>query len=204
MYLYFKGILIAATPSEVVLEVQGIGYGISIPARFYERLPALGSLLQLHTSFVIREFAQTLYGFPTPQERDLFEIVMQVSGIGPKTALSIAGHLPAAELRRAVMQEELALLCKVPGIGRKTAERLILELKDKLVALGDLRSSEAHQTDSKPIPQGKVQDAVAALIQLGYQQAAAQKAVKQSLQNLSEEADLSSLITLALRHISVG
>lgn len=200
MYLYLKGILTASSHHVVTLEVQGVGYGISIPSHVYQALPQIGSPLLLYTSFVLREFSQTLYGFLSPQERDLFEIVMQVSGIGPKTALSMIGHLSGEELRRAVVEEEIPLLCKVPGIGRKTAERLALELKDKLSQRPDLFPKDPPSFSH---PQAKkVQDATSALVNLGYPPTLAQKAVKTALETLPQEIDLPSLITWAIRHCS--
>lgn len=200
MYLYLKGILTVSSPHAVTVEVHGIGYGISIPSHVYQALPQVGSSLLLYTSFVLREFSQTLYGFLSPQERDLFEIVMQVSGIGPKTALSVIGHLSGEELRQAVLEEEIPLLCKVPGIGRKTAERLALELKDKLSQRADLFPKEVPSF-SHP-QQKKVQDATSALVNLGYPPTLAQKAVKTALETLSLDIDLPSLITWAIRHCS--
>lgn len=200
MYLYLKGTLTASSPHCITLDIHGIGYGIFIPSHVYQALPQIGSSLLLYTTFVLREFSQTLYGFLSPQERDLFEIVMQVSGIGPKTALSLIGHLSGEELKRAVLDEEIALLCKVPGIGRKTAERLALELKDKLSQRPDLFPKEAPSFANPDYK--KMQDATNALVHLGYSPTLAQKAVKVALETLSPNIDLPSLITWAIRHCS--
>lgn len=201
MFAYLKGILVSSQPSQVIVEVNGIGYQLFIPCRILGQLPQLGQPVQLYTSFVIREFSQALYGFLSSQERDIFEVLMNVTGIGPKLALSLIGHLAFEELQQAVMEKDLATLCRVPGVGKKTAERLVVELKDKLPTVlvpGIAEQTTAWIGDSKI---KATQDAMMALINLGYNQTTAQKAIKQSLKELSEEADLATLITTALRHV---
>lgn len=200
MFAYIKGILATAHPTYVVVDVNGVGYALFIPYRLYGELPPLGQTTQFYTTFVVRESSQTLYGFLCSQERDVFEILMNVSGIGPKLALSLIGHLTYAELESAVANQDLPTLCRVPGVGKKTAERLIVELKDKLpncpsfptasmaISISDLQSQH-------------IRDAMLALINLGYNQSTAQKAIKQSIQELSEKADLPLLITTALQNI---
>lgn len=199
MYAYLKGQLVAAHPSFAIVDVQGVGYSIYIPCRLLGELPELGQTVQFFTSFVVREASQALYGFLSTQERDLFEALMNVTGIGPKMALSLIGHLTFDELHTAVASQDLPTLCRVPGVGRKTAERLVVELKDKLPHLVPLQASlSLSLSNSKP---QHVQDAMLALINLGYNQNTAQKALKQSLKDLPETADLALLITTALKHI---
>lgn len=203
MFTYIKGKLVTATPSQVVVDVHGIGYAILIPCRLLGELPHLGQEVQLHTSFVVREASHTLYGFLCNQERDLFEFLMNISGVGPKLSLSLIGHLPVAELQTAVSCQDLSTLCRVPGVGKKTAERLVLELKDKLSnSLPGSIGSLGHLAISVPDSQSsQARDAMLALMNLGYNQGSAQKAIKQSLKDLPDDVDLSLLITTALRNI---
>lgn len=202
MFAYLKGILISANPTHVVVDVQGIGYSLFIPCRLLGELPNLGQPVQFYTTFVVREFSQTLYGFLNNQERAVFEVLMNVTGIGPKLALSLIGHLTFHELQTAVANQDLPTLCRVPGVGKKTAERLVVELKDKLLTLLPLNHQNLVISTSDHTAQ-HIQDAMLALMNLGYNQNIAQKAVKQSLKDLPESSnlDLALLITTALKHI---
>ena len=200
MFAYVKGVLVSLNPSYAVVDVNGVGYAIFIPYRVLGEMPALGHVVQLYTTFVVRESSQVLYGFLNGQERDLFEILMHVTGVGPKLGLSLIGHLTFSELQSAVACQDLPILCRVPGVGKKTAERLIVELKDKLPHLMPLAA--ANVAISAPETQSPhTQDAMLALMNLGYTQSTAQKAIKQSLKELSENADLALLITTALRNV---
>jgi holliday junction DNA helicase RuvA len=201
MFAYVKGILAQSSPLHAIVEVNGIGYHISIPASLYPKLPQIGEPIQLHTSFVIREFSQALYGFLSPNEKELFEILIDLSGVGPKTALNLIGHLPLPTLQQAVLGHDIHTLSKVPGIGKKTAERLIIELKDKLANLlpPDPSMHAVHlQSDPRSMA---IKDAMSALINLGYNQVVAQKAIKKCLNDYPDHVDLASLITNALKHI---
>jgi Holliday junction DNA helicase RuvA len=200
MYAYLKGTLMSSNPSHIIVEVQGIGYLLSIPYRTFSALPPIGESLYVYTTLVIREFSHTLYGFLSEQERDIFEVLMNVTGIGPKLAISLIGHLSFTDLQMAVRDQNVPMLCKVPGVGKKTAERLIVELRDKLPSLLSLNTQEEMPSSSDPHAQ-VVKDAMLALINLGYQQQAAQKALKQSLKGLPETIDLPTLITEALTHM---
>jgi holliday junction DNA helicase RuvA len=200
MFDYLKGILASVHPTYVVVDVQGIGYSLFIPCRVIGELPSLGQPVQFHTTFVVREFSQSLYGFLKSQERDVFTVLINVTGIGPKLALSLIGHLTFAELQTAVGCQDLAALCRVPGVGKKTAERLIVELKDKLPTLLPLNPANLAIFLSDEKTQ-HVQDAILALINLGYNQNTAQKAIKQSLKDLPETVDLALLITTSLKHV---
>jgi Holliday junction DNA helicase RuvA len=200
MFDYIKGTLVAATPAQATVEVQGVGYAIFIPCHTFGRLPQLGEKLQLHTLFIVREFSHALYGFLTVDERDLFGVLMNVSGIGPKLALSLIGHLSLDGLQGAIANCDLPSLCKVPGVGKKTAERLIVELKDKVAHMGwSAPSMKGPQT--KPTRLQFVHDAVQALVNLGYSQNVAQKAIQKSLKDLPESVDLATLITTGLRNV---
>jgi len=201
MYAYIFGKLTKATPLYVIVEVSGMGYQLYIPASAHSQLPQLGEKIHLHTSFVVRELSHTMYGFITEQDKEIFEVLLGVSGIGPKIALSILGHLSPSELCDAVANNDTTSICKVPGIGRKSAERLMIEVKDKLVTLLpdnpsrfsiDLKGNQSVHL---------VQDTMSALINLGYNQAAAKKALKKTLADAPESTDLAQLIMLSLKNI---
>lgn len=200
MISYLKGKLTSINPAQVIVDVQGIGYIVFIPHRVLEQLPPLGDSIQLHTAFIVREFSHSLYGFLTSNERDVFEVLLSVSGIGPKLALSLIGHLPLPALQEAVTIHDLPTLCRVPGVGKKTAERLVVELRDKLSHLMQFDSDDFNKTSVRDPKTRAMQDAILALINLGYTHSVAHKAVKQSLKELSDETDLSSIITLALKY----
>lgn len=201
MFAYIKGKLIHATPSMAILETAGMGYKIFIPASLFAKLPQIECDLQLHISFIVREQSQTLYGFLSVQERDVFEALLGVTGIGPKSALSLIGHMSVHELQHAISYADKVAISRVPGIGKKTAERLIIEMRDKLTQLFPIDPSDfsVHAvSDSR----GKtINDAMSALISLGYNQIAAQKALKKSLSDQPESLDLAGLITNALKNI---
>lgn len=203
MFVHIRGQLIQASPLHAVVEVDGIGYKIYISANAFGKLPQIGSEVFLHLSFIVRELAHTLYGFLSPSERDIFEVLLGVTGIGPKIALSLIGHLSPHDLQKAVSNNDIVGVCRVPGIGKKTAERLMIELRDKLVDIATLPRDPsdlvtAHLSD--PNAQ-KVRDAMSALINLGYNQITAQKAIKKTLSDLSEETDLAVLIMGALKNV---
>ncbi len=201
MYAYIRGKLVNATSSHAVVDVGGIGYLISVPASLFALLPNNGSEVTLYTSLQVREDSQTLYGFLQASDRDLFEILIGISGIGPKTGLNIISHLSAHELQEAVSNHDISTLCKVPGIGKKSAERMIIELRDKLA--NKLGGPFAHLSIAVPkdAKAQKIQDLMGALINLGYNQMIAQKAVKKTLQDHSEDSDLAVLITASLKNV---
>ncbi len=204
MYAYIKGVLVEATISNVILEVSGVGYKIYTPVSLFSKLPQVEEKILLHTSFVIRENSQTLYGFLSSQERDLFEALQGVTGIGPKVALCIIGHITAKALGVAITTHDIQSLSKIPGIGKKTAERLIIDMRDKVNTLLPSHDFSEYAVqvplDSKT---QKINDAMSALINLGYNQLTAQKAIKKTLKDLPEESlDLGLLITTALQNIS--
>lgn len=202
MITYVKGKLTHATPSYAVIETGGIGYKVHIPASAYTLLPAVGSEILLHTSFVIREISQTLYGFVSEEERDFFEEVTGVSGIGPKIALSLIGHLPIEAMHQAIGNNDIPAISRVPGIGKKTAQRLIIEMRDRLAKTSKHFLPSDFAINLEGDPQGqKISDAMNALINLGYNQVTAQKAIKKSLKTLPDTSDLPTLITSALNNV---
>jgi Holliday junction DNA helicase RuvA len=200
MYEYIKGTLIDASVSKAIVEVQGLAYSLLIPFNNFSKLPALGSVVTFYTSFVVREDSQKLYGFFTQHERDLFENLLEVSGIGPKTSLSLIGHMELCDLQAAISQGSIHLICKIPGIGKKTAERLILEMRDKINKTLD-KSATLSPSQNAEEKTGPVADAISALINLGYHSSQAQKAIKTALSKTEGEPELAKLITAALRCI---
>ncbi|HEY8068441.1 MAG TPA: Holliday junction branch migration protein RuvA [Burkholderiales bacterium] len=161
-----SGRLLAKNPPQVLLEAAGVGYEIDVPMSTFYSLPATGDAVTLHTHLVVREDAHVLYGFATLEERSAFRKLIRISGVGARTALSVLSGLSVAELAQAVTLQDSARLTKVPGIGKKTAERLLLELKGKIVDM------ETKQTS------GSANDVLNALIGLGYSEKEAQLAVK--------------------------
>lgn len=201
MYAYLKGTLVGFTTSIAIVDVGGIGYQVYIPCSVQIKLPPLGSSIQFFTALIIREYSQTLYGFLNSQERDIFEILLNVSGIGPKLAISLIGHLSLENLQRAIIEEDVNSLCKVPGVGKKTAERLLVELRDKLPSWIAAHTTDLAVSYSNDPRVKHLQDAILALVSLGYKQVAAEKAVKQSMKDLSEESDLATIVANALQKI---
>jgi Holliday junction DNA helicase RuvA len=193
MYDYIKGTLVEIDTLYAVIDAGGIGYKCLVPANTMSRSITLGKEICLYVTLVVRENFQGLYGFLEKSERACFEMLILISGVGPKTALSLLGHLNCSELNFAIEGQNINSLSKVPGIGKKTAERLIVELKGKL-------GKFAYQDSPKTLtPTQKINDALGALMNLGYTQSAAQSAVKKVLDKLPEDCDLSTLITAALK-----
>jgi holliday junction DNA helicase RuvA len=201
MFAHIRGTLVYSSPIYVTLETGGVGYKIMIPANVFSQLPQIGEKLLLHTAFIVRELSQTLYGFTSDQERDIFEVLLGVSGVGPKTALSIIGHLSAHNLYDAISNNDIPKICKVPGIGKKSAERLMIEIRDKLPSLFPAKPSQFAvdiQGDSRS---QIVNDAMSALINLGYNQNTSERAIRKTLKDLPDTIELAELITIALKNV---
>lgn len=184
------GTLADKTPPLVVVDVQGVGYEVDVPMSTFFNLPSLGDRVTLLTHLVVREDAQQLFGFLTPGERNTFRQLVRISGVGPRTALSILSGLSVEELASAVSRQDSARLVKVPGIGKKTAERLLLELKGKL-------GPDFEAAPTAPRVEAS-DDIVQALIALGYSEREAQA----SLKTLPADVGVSEGIKLALRALS--
>jgi holliday junction DNA helicase RuvA len=197
MITSISGTLVSTTPLTAVIETGGLGYEVNIPVTTAERLPVPGQQAKLHTLAVYREDAQTLYGFATEEERDFFRLLVEkVTGVGPKMALSVLSKLSLPSLKGAIAAGDVALLAKCPGIGKKTAERLVLELRDK-VNPADL--GHVAPTQGVPAPgENKIRDAVLALTALGYKSADADKSVRQAWVALGSVASTEALIKKAL------
>jgi Holliday junction DNA helicase RuvA len=192
MIEYIKGIIAYSSPSHAVIETHGIGYKLAIPLNNFSKLPQIGKETFLYVSTVIREDAHKSYGFCSREERDFFEKLIDVSGIGPKTALALIGHMDLTDLQLAISQSNITILSKVPGIGKKTAERLVVELKDKAAKIADI----TVPATSEP---SVFSDALSALVNLGYHPLQAQKAIKEILKDQKSDIDLATVITHALR-----
>ena len=199
MITRITGTLLSATPLQAVIETGGLAYEVNIPVTTAERLPQTGATAKLHTLVVYREDSQTMYGFASEEERDFFRLLVEkVSGIGPKTALSVLSKLSLPTLHSAIVAGDVALLGKCPGIGKKTAERLVIELRDKLGATAAPVAPAAGASSEAPAGENKVRDAVLALVALGYKAADADKSVRQALIALGPNATTEALIKRAL------
>lgn len=192
-----KGIVLEATPLQVVLEAGGLGYEVNIPVTTAEKVPAIGKECSLFVHSVYKEDSASLYGFATREDRDFFRLLVEkVSGIGPKIGISILSRMSVELLRGAIASSDVALLSKCPGIGKKTAERLVIELKDKVgLAAGSSESGTATTGAAEP---SHFQDAVAGLMILGYKPAEADKLVRKALSQLPADASVEALIKTAL------
>jgi Holliday junction DNA helicase RuvA len=168
------GSLVETYADGALIDVQGVGYRVHAPASVLARLPGAGERVRLHTHLHVREDALTLYGFTTAEERDLFEVLIAVNGIGPKGALAVLSVYAPDALRRAVLGEDVDALTLIPGVGKKTASRMILELKEKLGA-GDI---DLPVTAATPAAKQALAEVRAALIQLGYSTTEAREAIE--------------------------
>jgi len=185
------GILLEKNPPQILLDVQGVGYEIDVPMSTFYNLPALHEKLVLHTQFVVREDAQLLYGFATLEERAAFRQLLKISGVGPKLALSVLSGLSIADLSAAVVNKDAGRLVKIPGVGKKTAERLLLELEGKFESTGVNLNIGIAATANHD-------DIVNALIALGYNAKEADWAEKQ----LPKDSGVSDGIRQALKLLS--
>jgi Holliday junction DNA helicase RuvA len=197
MYEFIRGKMIQSIPSKAIVDVGGVGYGLVISLKTFQKLPNTGTEVFFYVSHIVREDGHYLYGFLTLDDKKLFEQLISISGVGPKTAIGILGHVDGGDFQMAVVQGNAALLSKVPGIGKKTSERLIIELKDKFTN----SSSSGVSLPSGVQGNTVVGDAISALINLGYHPLEAQKAIKKVLSLHEKEPTLSELISGALRSI---
>jgi Holliday junction DNA helicase RuvA len=198
-----RGRLVSKDPGQVVVDVNGVGYQVFIPLSTYYHLPALQQEVFLRVYTHVREDAIHLYGFHTPEERATFELLTGVSGIGPRLASNILSGISVEEFIPAILEGDLARLKAIPGVGKKTAERLILELKDKVlevprtmpVVVGRRPSSEQDQT---------IEDVVSALLNLGCSRKEASRAAEAAREALGSDADFEKLVKQALKNLSEG
>lgn len=201
MITSIQGTLVSATPLHAVIETGGFGYEVNIPVTTAERLPATGSAVKLHTLVIYREDSQTLYGFASTADRDFFRLMIEhVTGVGPKVALGIMSRLSLPLLESAIRMGDIASLAKCPGIGKKTAERLVIELRSKVGAVGADASSPGSSLAPHEAQSGdsRLRDAVLAMTALGYKTADADAAVRRALLAIGADATTEQLIKKAL------
>ncbi len=197
MITFLKGILVDNLASRVTIEVNGIGYEVTMPFSSIDALGRPGDRVEILTHFHVREQEQTLYGFATADERDLFRLLInRVSGVGPKLAMAVLSGIAVPDFKNAVVQGNLEVLAAIRGLGKKTAERIVLELKDKIGVAAAWEAS-ARRSPSET----RMNDAILALISLGYKQVEAQKAVKQAIGSVPQDSDseADALLRAALR-----
>ena len=203
MITHVAGKLTAALPTQAIVDVSGIGYELLIPLSSYDRLPPVGQPVQILTHLHVREDAHMLYGFMSASERDLFRLLVNsVSGIGPKLALAVLSGMSVGNFKSAVVNNDVASLAKISGLGKKTAERIVLELKDKL---GVAAAWEAASASHAPSPaESQANEAVLALIALGYKQVDAHKTVRELQEKQPEVTSAEELVKLALKRMAAG
>ncbi len=190
MIARLNGTLIEKSPPQVIVDCNGVGYEVEVPMSTFYNLPEIGNKIQLLIHFVVREDAQLLYGFGSEQEKSTFKQLLKVNGIGAKSALSILSGVSIDDLVEAVNRQEVGMLTRIPGIGKKTAERLLLELKDKFAVTGSVTTTS--------LPKSASYDVLNALIALGYNEREAGTAVKL----LPKEVTVADGIKQALKSLS--
>lgn len=198
MYAYISGTLADKKPTEAVVEAGGVGYRMLIPASSFERLPAEGQPAKLLTTFVVREDAHLLFGFATAAEQTAFETLVAVQGVGPKLALAALSAMSPSELRDTVIAGDAAMLTRIPGVGKKTAERMIVDLRDKFAALDGLDTAGALGGGDEEAAAARA-DARAGLEALGLSRAEAERRLRKVLRAHPGPQTAETLLRLALR-----
>jgi len=174
-----KGVLMAKQPPFLLLDVGGVGYELEAPMATFYDLPEEDSPVLLHTHMVVREDAQLLYGFSELSQRELFRSLLKVNGVGPRVALAILSTLSSGQFVQCIQQQDVLTLTSVPGIGKKTAERMLIDMRDRISGLDVVVAADrANGADQPPQAQSPVDDAISALLALGYRQADASRAVR--------------------------
>jgi Holliday junction DNA helicase RuvA len=200
MIAHIQGLLHFKSPEYLVIDVDGIGYQVHVPLSTFYDLPQVGSTVSLHIHTHVREDALQLYGFQSPEEKALFVRLMSISGIGPRLAVNILSGISPAELVESLGQNNLARLISIPGVGRKTAERIMLELRDKLTTLAPSRDVTAPAKTAAD--EAMNEDALSALLNLGYKKGVAQQAVENARKRLEGEITLETLLKESLRALA--
>ena len=193
MYHHLSGKLVHKSPATIVVDVAGVGYEAAVPLSTYEKLPAEGSPVRLLTHLYVREDVMRLFGFLTAEERELFRMLIGVSGIGPMLAMAVLSGTSVETVRQAVLSGDAALLRKIRGIGTKTAERMVLELRGPISRLGVSPGAAAGTGDRR------VLDAVAGLVSLGFARGKAEEAILAARRKLGSDATVESLVREALK-----
>ncbi len=200
MIARLSGILIEKSITQCVVDVNGAGYRVVVPLTTFYELPEIGQPVVIHVHTHVREDAIHLYGFHAREEREVFQLMISVSGIGPKLAINILSGIAAGELIRAVTEEDLKRLTGIPGVGKKTAERMILELKDKAIKLGQ----GAGPVGAMAVKTGDQvkEDALSALVNLGYKGSAVKDVVDRIMRETPEPPSLDQLLKQALKALA--
>ncbi len=201
MIARINGILIYKSVSHVIVDAHGIGYRIFVPLTTFYELPETGQSVSLNIYTHVKEDALHLFGFHTPEDQGIFQMLISVSGIGPRLALNILSGIPAREFIRAVTQGNLSRLVAIPGVGKKTAERMVLELKDKFLKM-DPGGIMAESSTGREREEAMKEDALSALVNLGYKNATATKVIDKVVAESTAELSLDILLKEALKNLS--
>ena len=200
MYAYIKGVITDLSEDNLVLECNNIGYNIRIPLSVAQRLPGIGATVKIYTYTSVREDAFNLFGFLSKDDLKIYKKLITVNGIGPKGALSILSAMSADDLRVAILSGDAKAISKAPGIGNKSAERIILDLKDKIQISGVSSDHDVALTSGSVLNSDARNEALEAMTSLGYSPSEALKAVKQV--NITEDMDSGAILKLALKAIN--
>ena len=199
MYNYISGTLVEKFPTGVTIDANGIGYQLRIPLSTHHRLPEVGKHVKLLTHFVVREDAQQLYGFFTEEERELFRLLISVSNVGPKMAMTILSGIEIHELQQAIVDGAVPVLSAISGIGRKTAERVVVELREKII----IEEQQTRTSKKENVDDTLVADSLQALISLGYKKQDAKTAIQKvlSMHSNKEKINAEQLIRQSLKYV---
>lgn len=201
MISYIKGNLADVAQDSIVIDVSGIGWQVFVPGQVLDHLPAMGEPIKIHTWLQVREDALTLFGFLTKDDLRIFKLLIGVNGVGPKNALAILSVLTTDDLRFAILGDDAKAIAKTPGVGAKTAQRLILELKDKISLEDAFEQKMAHVQQAQADTSGVKAEAVMALTALGYSSSEAFKALDGI--NISEDMEVEALLKQALKNMAM-
>ncbi|MBU09240.1 MAG: Holliday junction branch migration protein RuvA [Gemmatimonadetes bacterium] len=193
---FLRGTLHERTPTRAVIDVGGVGYGVAISLTTYDRLPSVGTEIFLHTYTYVREDRLDLYGFADAEERRMFTLLLSVSGIGPNSAQTVLSGMSISDLQSAITQDRVTDLTQIRGVGRKTAERVVVELRDKIASIAGATGSVSA---TGPVDQGVTAEAILALVALGINESTATKSVDKAMKKSDGEATVQDLIKNALR-----
>ncbi len=199
MIAFLEGRLLSKSPDYLIVSTQGIGYQVAVPLSSFYDLPETEQMVRLHIYTHVREDAIQLFGFLTAEEKEIFLLLLGVSGIGPKVALNILSGISSLELAQALLAENSARIQRIPGVGKKTADRIVLELKDKIRKLS---LGPAPISVRKPGEESPWEDALSALLNLGYPRAVAEKAIEHIKNQTEGKISLEDLLRMALKSLS--
>ncbi len=204
MIAHVRGTLVEKDSSAVVVDVNGIGYRVLVPETVSAVLPAVGEQVHLLTTFYVREEEMSLYGFLTAEQRKLFEMLISVSGVGPKAALSLLSVMDAEQLAMAIAAEDIKRLTGAPGVGTKIAQRIAMELRERAAEIAWERKVDRLAAKGKPLHSDRLEDAVEALIALGYSRTDARRAVETAAKSLPADAETAAVVRSALQVLTTG